>query len=80
MYMLHVKWFHSVCLGKTFPVDQYFLEDAVEFTRYNMSLDARKTIFRVSDQVPHKPCCTSTEDGQELKISNLERREIVLSK
>ena len=23
----------------------------------------RKTVFRVSDQVPHKPCCTTTQDG-----------------
>ena len=28
-----------------------------------MSLVVRKSFFRVSDQVPHKPGCTVTEDG-----------------
>ena len=30
---------------------------------YQMSRDARKPVFRVSDQVRHKPGCTITEDG-----------------
>ena len=29
----------------------------------NMSLVIRKPVVGVSDQVPHKPGCTATEDG-----------------
>ena len=29
----------------------------------NLSLVVRKSVFGVSDQVPHKPGCTATEDG-----------------
>ena len=29
----------------------------------DMSLIMRKPVFGVSDQVPHKPYCTVTEDG-----------------
>ena len=32
-----------------------------------------------SDQVPHKPGCTVTEDDKRLQISDLESRGIVLS-
>ena len=39
-----------------------------------------KTNILVSDQVPHKPDCTATEDGQRLEISDLESRGIILSK
>ena len=39
----------------------------------------RKPVFGVSDQVPHKPGCTATEDGWRLEILYLGRREIVLS-
>ena len=42
-----------------------------------MSLVVRKPVFGVSDQVPHKPGCTATEDGWRLEISYLGRREIV---
>ena len=28
-----------------------------------LSLVVRKPVFRISDQVPHKPVCTATEDG-----------------
>ena len=38
----------------------------------------RKPVFGVSDQVPHKPGCTATEDGQRLEISDLGRRGIAL--
>ena len=37
-----------------------------------------KTGLRVFDQVPHKPGCTATEDGQRLEISGIGRRGIVL--
>ena len=46
---------------------------------YYMSLIVRKPVFRVSDQVPHKPVCTATEDDYMLEISDLGRRGIVLS-
>ena len=36
-----------------------------------MSLVARKPVFGVSDQVRHKPGCTTTEDGWRLEISDL---------
>ena len=42
----------------------------VQIIGNEMSLVVRKQIFGVSDQVPHKPGCTATED--------LERRGIVL--
>ena len=29
----------------------------------NMSLVVRKPVFGVSDQAPHKPGCTATQDG-----------------
>ena len=32
------------------------------------SLVVRKPVFGVSDQVPHKPGCTATEDGSRLEI------------
>ena len=44
-----------------------------------MSLVLRKTVFRVSDQVRHKPGYTATEDGKRLEISDLDRRGIVVS-
>ena len=36
----------------------------------------RKPVFGVSDQVPHKPGCTSTQDSYRLEISYLGSREI----
>ena len=39
----------------------------------------RKPVFGVSDQVRHKPVCTTIEDGYRLKISDLGCRGIVLS-
>ena len=38
-----------------------------------------KTVLGVSDQAPHKPGCTTTQDGLKLEISDLESRGIVLS-
>ena len=37
----------------------------------------RKQVFGVSDQVPHRPGCTTTQDGWRLEISDLESRGIV---
>ena len=39
----------------------------------------RKPVFGVSDQAPHKPGCTATEDGYRLEISYIGSRWIVLS-
>ena len=47
--------------------------------RHNLSRDARKPVFGVSDQVRHKPVCAVSENGKKLEISDLGRREIVLS-
>ena len=44
----------------------------------HLSLVVRKPVFRVSDQVPHKPGCTVTEDGYRHEISDLGSRRIVL--
>ena len=38
----------------------------------------RKPVFWVSDQVRHKPGCTTTEDGKRLVILDLGRRGIAL--
>ena len=45
----------------------------------NLSSDVRKPVFRISDQVGHKPGCTVTEDGKRLEISDSGSREIILS-
>ena len=51
----------------------------VVVTKSILNFVVRKLVFGVSDQVPHKPDCTATEDGWRLEISYLGRREIVLS-
>ena len=45
-----------------------------------MSLDVRKPVFGVSDQVRHKPGCAVTEDGLSLEILYLGSRGIVLAR
>ena len=47
------------------------------FAKNIMSLVVRKPIFEVFDLVPHKPCCTTTQDGQRHEISDLGSRGIV---
>ena len=44
----------------------------------NMSCVVRKPVFKDSNQVRHKPGCTTTEHGWRLKISKLGSREIIL--
>ena len=44
-----------------------------------MSWVTRKQVFRVSDQVRHKPGCTTTEDHFRLEILDFGSRWIVLS-
>ena len=39
----------------------------------------KKPVFGVSDQVPYKPGCTTTQDGWRLEILYLEGKGIVLS-
>ena len=46
---------------------------------YYMSRVVRKPVFGVSDLVRRKPACTVSEGGKKLEISDLGRREIVLS-
>ena len=36
-----------------------------------MSRDARKPVFGVSDQVPHKPVCAATEESYKLEILDI---------
>ena len=44
-----------------------------------LSLVVRKPVFGNSDQVTHKPGCTTTQDGKKLEISDVGSRGIVLS-
>ena len=44
----------------------------------NLNPDMGKPVFRVSDQVQHKPSCTATEDGQTTAISDLGSRQTIL--
>ena len=44
-----------------------------------MFSNMRKPVYRVSDQVQHKPGCTTTEHGERLEISVLDSIGIVLS-
>ena len=45
-----------------------------------LSLVVRKPVFGVSDQVPHKPGCSPTENCQRLKISDLDRIHVAKTK
>ena len=40
----------------------------------------RKHVLSLSNQVQHKPCCTTTEDGQRLEILDLGSIRSVLSR
>ena len=48
------------------------------FSLNNLSLVVRKPVFRVFNQVPHKPGCTATEDGLGLEIWYIGSRGIDL--
>ena len=43
-----------------------------------MSSIIRKPVFGVSDQVQHKPGCTTTENSKRLEFSDLGSRGVVL--
>ena len=45
-----------------------------------MSLVRRKHVFGVSDQVSHKPACAATEVSWRLENSDIETRDIILSR
>ena len=60
----HTGWFVFNLVSN--PVDKAYKGHA------NMSLFVRKPVFEVSNQVPHKPGCTATEDGWRLEIWYLE--------
>ena len=62
----------SVCIMTEITIQMLSLQG-------HMSLVVRKPVFGVSDQVRHKPGCTTTEDGQRLEILDLGSRGIVLS-
>ena len=44
--------------------------DCTAFRAIHMSLVLRKPVFGVSDQVPHKPGCTTTKDSLSQEISD----------
>ena len=46
---------------------------------YELIMVCENWVFGVFDQVRLKPVCTITEEGKRLDISDLRRREIVLS-
>ena len=48
-------------------------------TTNEMSREMRKPVFRISDQVRHKPDYTVTKDGMRLENSYLGGRGIVLT-
>ena len=58
-------------------VDNIFI--LVQTYQVYMSRIVKKSVFGVLDQVPHKPGCAATEDGERLEISDLGSRGIVLS-
>ena len=45
-----------------------------------MSQSTRKPVFGVFDQVRFKPACSATETSQTLEISDIETRDIILSR
>ena len=55
------------------------ISKCISVVHIHLSRKARKPVFRVSEQIRHKPGCTATEDGQRLEIPDLGRRGIVLS-
>ena len=40
----------------------------------------RKSVFWISDQVRHKPAIAATESSKRLEISDIETRDIILSR
>ena len=63
----------------SFTTVRYLLDKIKLYIQTKMCRDARKPVFQVSEQVPRKWVCAVTEDGWKLEISDLRRREIVLS-
>ena len=45
-----------------------------------LRLVTRKSVFGICDQVRHKPACAATEARQRLEISDIETRDIILSR
>ena len=65
------KLFHVIVLLSSKIKEKFHIHDI-------MTLDARKPVFGVADQVPHKLACTRSE-GHKFGILDLRRRGIVLS-
>ena len=53
---------------------------STQIYQQHLSLVTRKPVFRVCDQVRHKPVCAATEARQRLEISDVETRGIILSR
>ena len=49
-------------------------------TNLHLSLITRKPVFGVFDQVRLKPACAATEASYRLEISDVETRDIILSR
>ena len=60
---------HYISIVKSEDIWILFDDDIVDVS-YQMSYNATKSVFRVSDQVQHKPACTVTEECKKLKMSN----------
>ena len=74
-------WFsHNTARIKTNNMQRIILiiQSYSEFIQSYMSRDARKPVFRVSDQVRHKPSCTATEVDEKFEVLDLTRRGIAL--
>ena len=56
---------------------QYVLMENWQNPILQLSCDARKPFFGISDQVQHKPICITTEDGLRLEILDFDGRGIV---
>ena len=78
LYKVHVL-FHILLLICSETYQGRLVGGYHENHTYNTSLDKRKQVFRVSDQVRHKLACTVTEEGLKLEIVDLIRGGIVLS-
>ena len=84
MYRIYRKILDSVQGDFEFLLQKwYILEEFLPILgliSWSLSEPPRgKTNNVVSEQVRHKPACTSTEKSKKLEISDLSRRGIVLS-
>ena len=69
-----------LCSHKTCFCREIMIIIPTSLLTLNMSLVTRKPLFRVSDQGRLKPACSATETSQRLEISDIETRDIILSR